>query len=136
MGAFDPRSTPLYDYLDRWQGWVYDSPRGQWERSRVFGPNTATLGTAFKSDPTFPRAWLCQVADSPYVDLIGDIVDVVLADPLPGEFDVLHGALELACAIEEDNSGMLVLGSIGALIGIVGLVEWSRRRRAEAHAAA
>lgn len=135
MSALDPRATPLYDYLYGWQCWAYDPSLGQWSR-RVFGPDHTTVGTAFKQDPAFPRSWLCQIADSPYMEVVGEVVDLVLADPLPGEFDVLHGALEFACAVEEDNSGMVVMGAVGVLIGAVGLVEWSRRRRAEAEAAA
>jgi hypothetical protein len=89
MDPRDLRATPPTGQLVRW----------------TFGPDTKSLANWFKHDPAFPTAWIFEVANSPAIGVIGDVIDLLLPDPVPGEIDILHDALELACAVEEDNVG-------------------------------
>lgn len=122
------RATPLYRYLDSRLCWCQDPSTSQWFRG--VGPDAKTLGTSFKRDPIFPKAWICQVANNPEVDVIGEVIGLLLPAPLPDEIDLLHGALDFACAVEEDDLGKIALAGFGVVVGVIGLVGWNRNRRA------
>ncbi|MGH2869489.1 MAG: hypothetical protein ACRDNK_18240 [Solirubrobacteraceae bacterium] len=127
--SYDPRQTPLYDYLDGWREWDHDPYTGEWS-GRVFGPVGHTLAAQFKKDPQFPQAWLCSALQSPVVDIVGDVIDLLAPELVAGELDILRGALGLACAKNEDSGLKVLLAVLGLAGGAIGLAEAARRRQA------
>ena len=123
------RTTPLYRYLDGQLTSFWDPVSRQWMRP-VFGPDAKRLGQAFKADATFPTSWICQAAANPEVDLVGEIIALVLPEPVSGEIDLLRGALDIACGFEEDDLGKVALAGLGVAVAVIGLVGWNRNRRA------
>jgi hypothetical protein len=126
-------ATPLYAYLDGRLTCTWDPVSGHWMRP-VFGPDAKRLGQAFKADATFPSPWICQVAANPEVDLVGDIIALVLPEPVSGEIDLLREAIDIACGVEEDNLGKVALTGFGVAVAVIGLVGWSRNRKGAAAA--
>ena len=123
------RTTPLYTYLDGQLASFWHPVSRQWMRP-VFGPDAKRLGQAFKADATFPTSWICQAAANPEVDLVGEIIALVLPEPVSGEIDLLRGALDIACGFEEDSLGKVALAGLGVAVAVIGLVGWNRNRRA------
>ncbi len=86
------------------------------------------MANAFRHDPAFPRSSFCAVIDSPEVDLAVEVVSVVLPEAFPGEFDIIHDALELTCAASEGNLEQALLAVLG-IAAAVGVAVAARRRQ-------
>jgi hypothetical protein len=127
--CYDPGKTPLYGYLYAWRQWGSDPDTGEWS-GRVFGPDHRTLAEQFMNDPGFPQLWLCSVVQNPVVDVIGDVIDLLVPELVPGELAILRTALDLICAKNENDEFKLFLAALGVVGGVIGVAEVARRRQA------